>query len=420
MKIGVIGSRQFLKDIERLKEKYREVSFYKYLYESPVEAEGLIRSAEERMDVWLFSGVIPYFYARSVVKRKGLLYTFAPFTEIMVTLSLFKLFYQEGITMNKVSLDLPDQRTIHGVLNQLGADDEVKFVKDYAWIYKGLPERDALDLDEFVDYHRSLYESGETLIALTSIHAVYDRLISHGVPARYMIQAESAILEGIERAIQIGMLEQEKKSQVAVIRMDGSYQAVQDPFIRLLNGTVAQHENSWNLYSTRGAVEEKFDPMQLVKTGGVPVIGIGFGQTLRRAELHAHDALQYAKKHQGNGPAVYVLNDKDVLSEWKAEHNVQIKVKSDSEDVMRIAEEIDLSAKAVHLFLSFITDGDAPAFTANDFAAYTGKSRRSAERMIKKFVEYQYIRHAGTERPYDQGRPRAVYRATEKLLSYVD
>ncbi|MFB1083066.1 hypothetical protein [Jeotgalibacillus sp. JSM ZJ347] len=420
MKIGVIGSRQFLEDIEKLKERYREVSFYPYLYESPDEAESIIRSVEEKMDVWLFSGIIPYFYARSAVKQKKLLYTFAPFTEIMVALSLFKLFYQEGITMSRVSLDLPDQRTIHGVLKQLGADHEVKFIKDYAWIYKELSEQKTLDLDAFVNYHRSLYESGETLIALTSIHAVYDQLLSLGVPARYMIQAESATLEGIEKAIQIGRLEQEKKSQVAVIKVDGSYKAINDPFIRLLNGTVTQQDDSWNLYSTRGAVEENFDAEQLLGAGDIPVIGIGFGQTLRRAELHAHDALQYAKKHQHSGPAVYLLNDKDVLLDWNAEHKVQIKVKSDSVDVLRIAEEIDLAAKAVHLFLSFIIDGDAPAFTANDFAAYTGKSRRSAERMIKKFVEFQYIQHAGTERPYDQGRPRAVYRATEKLLNQVD
>ncbi|PPA71053.1 hypothetical protein [Jeotgalibacillus proteolyticus] len=420
MKIGVVGSRQFLEDIERLKGRYGKISFYPYLYESPVEAEELIRSAEDRMDVWLFSGVIPYFYALPEVKRQALLYTYAPFTEIMVTLSLFKLFYQEGILIKEVSLDLPDQQTVHHVMSQLGANDEVCHIKDYAWIYKGQPNRDELNLEEFVRYHKSLYESGETAMALTSIHAVYDRLVSLGVPAQYMIQAESATVEGIERAIQIGRIEQEKKSQVAVIKVEGSYRNDYNSFIRSLNGTVKQNKNNWNLYSTRGAVEDKLYALLQGRRDELPVVGIGFGKTVRRAELHAEDALQYAKKKHRETAVAYLLDDKDVLSEWKAERTLHLKVKTDSEKVMHIAEEIDLAAKAVHLFLSFITDGDSHAFTANDFAAYTEKSRRSAERVIKKFVEYDYIKNAGTERPYDQGRPRAVYSATDKLLNYVD
>nr|WP_255551463.1 HTH domain-containing protein [Sporosarcina sp. E16_8] len=48
-------------------------------------------------------------------------------------------------------------------------------------------------------------------------------------------------------------------------------------------------------------------------------------------------------------------------------------------------------------------------FTANDLALYLDVSRRTAERTLKKLVDYKYATIIGEEMTYRQGRPRALY-----------
>jgi hypothetical protein len=442
MRIGIIGSEQFYQEIELLKVNYPRAEFIPFLYTSPLEAYKLISPNKEKVDVFLFSGIIPYFYSKEVIREENITATFVPFSQLMVSLSLFRLVHQKNIPFDRISIDLPDRKDVIDVLTHLSEENSVKHILDYPWIYHNdKSNHHTINVQEFVRFHERLYELSEVDYCLTSIHAVYDELKRKNIPAMFMIQTKSSTIQGIEDAIALGELKKQRQSQIAVLNieihcLEEMRESDNQPFnreieemSRHLNGRLVTEERfNWKIYTTRGALdfynhEDCFKKMIHHPKTNV-YVGIGYGLSLKSAEQNAEDALLYAiKKKSSTGINVWLIDESkrlmpiDVIN--GPEYTNAHLIKGDTHSVKRLAEEIGLSIKNVNRMIDFLAYYPDPTFTADDFANFYHITRRTAERIIKPFYDHQLLINVGEEKPFEKGRPRIVYMPHSKLKSII-
>lgn len=438
--VGVLGSNLFIEAVSKHYSLFPEVSFVSYTYESPREINHLIEKAGREVDFLLFSGIIAFYYGQKKRAEYPLKATYIPFNELMVTMSLLSVSYREKIPLKEMSIDLPNHDLLHHVLTETEISDRPLFVKDYPWIYKMEKDIQPLNIPEFVRYHAELYQEKKTAFALTSIHAVYEELQKLGIPSTYMIQPERSLKEGLEKAVTLAKLNKTKESQIAVISIKiRDYPTSNDQVFRLqllqhlheigkrLNARVSmEHYQPFLVYTNRGSLEAVQNDRNLQfilaleeKIKGPLEIGIGFGYTMNDAENHAAQALQFAEKHCAEKTTIFVLDENKKLIGPLFENEKQYVLKNENPNIQKLAEELKMNAKNLNRFIDFIHVHQFRSFSAQDLAGYFEISRRSAERLIKRFLDQELLVIAGEEQPYDQGRPRALYNITGKLKEYI-
>jgi hypothetical protein len=442
MRIGIIGSEQFYQEIEMLKINYPHVEFIPFLYTSPLEAYRLISPNKEKVAVFLFSGIIPYFYSKEVIREENITATFVPFSQLMVSLSLFRLVHQKNIPFDRISMDLPDRKDVIDVLAHLNEQHSVKHILDYPWIYQNeKTNHHTINVQEFVSFHERLYELSEVDYCLTSIHAVYDELKRKNIPAMFMIQTKSSTIQGIEDAIALGEMKKQRQSQIAVLNIEvhgleemcdsdkQQFNREIGEMSRHLNGKLVKEEyGKWKIYTTRGALDlynQKNWSNTIFRHPNPNIyVGIGYGPSLKNAEQNAEDALLYAiKKKSSTGINIWLIDESkrlmpiDVLN--RPENTKAHLIKGDTHSVKRLAEQTGLSIKNVNRMIDFLAYYPDQTFTADDFANYFHITRRTAERIIKPFYDHQLLINTGEEKPFEKGRPRIVYSPNIKLKSII-
>ncbi|GMA61344.1 hypothetical protein GCM10025859_17840 [Alicyclobacillus fastidiosus] len=261
----------------------------------------------------------------------------------------------------------------------------------------------------------------KTKFALTSIDFVYNRLCELGVPCAAIISPENTIFETLKRAADYGQLAVSKNAQIAVgmitVNQNDEFSTTgkfnQDAMIavhqmllqvgRTTEATVHQFGlDQFIIYGTRGSVEQiisyfespdTFEKIERVINITVS-IGFGFGRTAKTAEENARIALYYASKNTLSSKAFLVTDEKEVIgplySDRKSYH-----LKSESSEVLDLAERAGVSVTTIHKLLQFLKLRTENRFTAKDLAEYFEVGRRSAERMLKKFMEHKLVEVGG-------------------------
>ncbi|MFC9601319.1 hypothetical protein ACFTQL_26485 [Peribacillus butanolivorans] len=438
--IGVLGSNLF---IDAISENYRlfpEISFVNYTYDSPWEIDHLIDKAGKEVDFLLFSGAIAFHFGQKKVNEYRLMATYVPFNELVVSLSLFSIYFHEKIPLEKISIDLPKQEFLDHVLKEIHITDRTLFVKEYPWIFNLEEEKEPFDISQFVRFHADLYKEKKTQFALTSIHAVYEELQKLLIPSICMVQQQQSLKEGLERAITLTRLKKTKDSQIAVISIKvTNYPTHQDEQVfrlqmlqnlheiaRQLNARVSLNQHQpFLIYTNRGsleAVQKERNLQKILELEGKihsPLkIGIGYGYTMNDAENHATEALYFTEKHSKEKTTIFLLDEDKKLIGPLFENEKQYALKNEDQDIQFLSDQLKMTAKNLIRFFDFIRLHQFRSFSAQELADYLAVSRRSAERLIKRFLEHEFLTITGEEQPYEQGRPRALYNISEKLKKY--
>ncbi|WP_152966711.1 hypothetical protein [Sporosarcina globispora] len=369
----------------------------------------------------MFSGIIPYHYAKKILIHFPIGSSYLSFNENMVALSLLSIYYHRSLTLSEVSIDLPRREFLEGVLSEAGIAESASFVKEYPWIYDSLEERE-LSIEEFVTYHSALYEDKKTALALTSIHAVYDQLQERGIPSMFMIQSVPTIKGGLEKAITLAELNQSKNSQVAAVCFKNIGNEQITLFAKSMQAKVTSSDSGLQLVlSNRGVLQtlilnQKLAGLfnEMTTIYGKISFGIGYGYTVKEAESHAITALEFAEKKPVER-AVYLLDEEKKLTGPLFQNEERYALKNEDPLVKKLSGELKMSSKNLSRFLYFLQVHDFRPFSSHELADYFTISRRSAERMIKKLLDQQLLQVAGEEQPYEQGRPRSLYQAGSKL-----
>lgn len=464
IKIAAFGSEQFLNRLVTLAENVTDLTVVPYVYRHPEETPLILKQATD-CDVLLFTGMLPYFFAKQTIREVDIPAVSIPFHETMVTLSLFHIYYHKRVPLARISIDIPDRQYVDRVLAELDIQETPLHVQDYKWIFDDRATGRLFDVDQFVAVHERLWQAHKVDVVLTSIHAVYDRLKAKGVDCVRMIDSEENMMASLKRAKAVGQLEKSKRAQIAVgivaldrlaRQTDDGTQAHNDTLINddiqshddtktaihKMRRALAQFANRMNasvqyvdeekgkmmLYSTRGGVEHvtnRFRDMRFLYALEEALqmtvrAGFGFGVTAKDAEEHAQIALAHARQTEGMSSAFIVTEEQLVIGPLNVTREVDRKkyhLRTVDKHIQRIAQQTRLSVSNVTKVLAFNRARGGERFTSHQLADYLGVSRRTAERILKKLHEERFVHVVGEEQPYQHGRPRAVYELADDTMA---
>ncbi|MED1796134.1 transcriptional regulator [Brevibacillus nitrificans] len=431
IRVAVITPEDFAPRITAHAEHFNDIKFTTYIYRNPMECETLVQQIQD-CDVLLFAGPLPYYYGtRRSTRKQQLSSVYIPSDEYTLTLNLGHILLNREEGLRFLSVDTPKQRYLEQAVAEWQLDCSGWHVKDYSQIVDG--EGTPFDPEDMIRFHRENFESGRCNLILTSVDYVYDRLRLLDIPCINMIVPEKSIRETVARAAHFGQLMISENAQIAVglaainqLEEGGGTQPdagimLQQMLLDLGKETDASIQqlglDQFIIYGTRGSIEQmtrNFTQMPAVGNMedlfGVSIsMGFGFGMTAKEAEAHARIGLFHARKQERSSSAFLVTHEKEVIGPLSA-NSKTFHLKSENRDLLHVAEQTGISVATVSKLSAFIKLRRENSFTATDLAEYLQLSRRSAERVLKKMVNHQFVVPVGEEQPYRQGRPRAVYR----------
>ncbi len=406
IKIAVIGSADFCERTRQLTSSRVDIELNSYVYEEPQQAPDLIRSLTP-CDVLFFSGSLPYLYAKDALENVPIPSVHLKQDETEIAVTLLHLALQRSLDLKRISIDVRSKQNIESVLKDLNCTTESPFVHIL---------QDNEPIQAIIAFHKQLALQQKTDIAITSVHAVHEQLQQQNIPAMKMIDPESSILRTIELAKQQAILHKSNSAQIAVGIVKNSDCSLDtasaiEKMSSILQAHWEEQNRTFTLFTTMGNVEQALKRNDFLsgyqQLFGKAKLAFGYGETIIEATENAQFALDFIQ--QNDDHSFYVLDSDKKMHGPFPKTGVAIEMKVNDPALVAMAEKTKLSPANVSKLLSFSHSRQTKQFTAHDLALYLNVSRRTAERTLKKLVEFNYAKIIGEEMAYKQGRPRSLY-----------
>ncbi|TQR20458.1 transcriptional regulator [Psychrobacillus vulpis] len=403
-RIAVLGSTDFIERLKQLEEELPTIRLDYYIYNSPIEAIDIVPNITP-CDAVFFSGSLPYLYTKERREQLPVPTHYLKQDGTAIATTLLSTCYSNFIPIQEISIDLIEPQLVHGLLQDVGQSEQ----HPYMMIIDP-----TFNLQEVVAFHSKLQENGQSSLAITSIHAVYQELRVNNISVIPMIDPKSSIIKGIEETKSMALLAKSQSAKIAV----GYIQLMNDSTISdevlkkissSIHASVVKSEDYfYTLFSTQGAVQKALENntintwLNLVSS---PLkVAFGFGKTVTEATKNAKDALPYVAENT----AYLITDNKELLGPYP-NNQKQVQLKTNDPVLAQLAKETTLSPANLSKIMQFSRSHKSTEFTAYDLEIYLQVSRRTTERILKKLVNHGYAHIIGEEMTYQQGRPRAVY-----------
>ncbi|WP_066391546.1 helix-turn-helix domain-containing protein [Neobacillus mesonae] len=407
-KIAFIGSGESLTRIQPVAANLLDIEIDPYIYQEPQEAADLVTQIKP-CDVVLFAGALAYYFSKKQLESLPIPCIYLATDEMAVASSFLSILYTKHITLERISIDMIDSSVVYNVLTEFESDVSKMHVLDYQNMLES-----HFDLGKIVTFHKKLWDQGKIDLALTSVHAVYHRLESLGIPAMRLTDPKFSLRRCLEIARAEAELFKRKSAQVAVGYINAAVLDEQpNALIHELPAPIQRLEDGlFVFYSTRGEIEALIGQNQFydfMNNWDEPIkMGIGYGATFIDAEQNAKAALKFSEK-DADSKCWYILTEEKQLLGPFPHENRQHQLKNDHPEIVQIAKQTRLSPGNLSKMIEFSKSRKDVHFTAADLADYLKVTRRSTERILKKLADHSYVKVVGEEMTYQQGRPRAIY-----------
>lgn len=421
--IGIIGPKDLVAHSAELMKKHPRLVPVELPYENETfTMDSVAQGLEQNVHSFLFTGYLPYFTATSQgLSRPAFFYSLADTGLVQL---LFQLQVHDGINAERVSIDTLRRTEIYDVYNELGLSTDALHINS-----KSLEH---FSLAQYVEFHKSLYESGQVDAAITAVNSVYRKLKAEGVRV-YRVVPTKATMERTLNLISTfvdGEIARDGQLMFQVFRVGDEKTKLSAAKFNLLCDRLQEYARSHhgalfitnhheiiilinqgifkkysNLYESIPELDHVEDEL------GVPLyLGIGMGRTARDAVNNSRDALRLSQsKHNSNA---YIINeDKEVLGPLKlrSETPSSFLLRTQSSYLYELSQKTDLSVstltKLQHL-LDDINDNHVTSKTIKDGLQVT---LRSANRILKQLVAEGVAVEVGVEDHISRGRPRRIY-----------
>jgi len=435
IRIGVVGPGDSVALIEEVAVEYLDrMSVTGYIYEDASEVPELIAQNDPAVDMWMFSGKVPYRYAIAV-KRSAKPKLYMPHTGTSIYRVLLYL-AKEQIPVGSMSFDTFSHQEIVETFDDAETPLPRIFVNDY----DGVVSASAL-----TKFHLDLWNAGETKVAVTCFYATYQELKRQGVTAFRIWPTKSNIRTMLDLAVSKADAILSKAGQIAIqhISIDGFDDFSRDAvsgyavlkvelqlheillgFAESVKGAIVMQGNGrFTIYSTRGVMEEitrGFSHMPITEEIGrcLPISvsgGIGFGDTAYNANENAMIALGLAHR-KGKSKWMVVLDDQTVIGPLDSELQIKYSIRSKAADTLLLAKQLNVSGTTLNRLISVFAKIDGETLGAETLARHLSMTERNARRLLGTLSAHGMAVEAGEEYR-GAGRPRKMYRIdVQKIL----
>ncbi len=421
-RIGLIGPEDSLSRILRSASRFTDrVELVPKVYTDKSESIELSKTLEHKVDVILFSGIIPFrivHYANAIETPC----IYIPRVGMSVIKPLWEM-RDKGECFDRVSID------------SIFREDVEEAVEEFGFMFKAL---EVLNYEEDTSYealaemHAALYREGRIDVAMTGLSKTHAILIATGIPCYKIFPDKYIIREYIQKAIYIAEATKLKSYQIAIIifrlRSGSASIATEYDFLRIKNAFESllidyakgiyssmfpSGHDEYILYTTRGTLDEDQGLRILLKSAGNSRIefsgGLGFGVTAFNAEANARKALDRSSSTQGSS-MFSVDVDGSIEGPLAAPGQaLAYNLSESSEEVRQIAKEAGLSPSYVTKIRALMRVTKKTRFDVEELATGLDVSLRSARRILQGIAGAGKAEMVALESTSRSGRPRKLY-----------
>lgn len=294
---------------------------------------------------------------------------------------------------------------------------------------------------DFVEFHRGLYDRGETTGAITTVPKVAAALGEAGVPVLTMAPSESTVRHALHTAGLLGSEAKLEGSRIVtmIVRVTRSalpphtgpssyaYQEFKLALYRELlqearpmdAAVLARDEHSYLVVTTMGSLRMATDDLTVApfiariadELATAVEVGIGLGRSTREAELNAQAAVD--KKGSGDTGTAFLVGPADTVVEIPA-HRRPAGRALDTAAGAEASKATDVLARLAHALSD--DHGDPSVLDAERVAELLDVSRQTARRTLRMLVDEGLAWPMPPARPSKVGRPPQLYQLlVEKL-----
>lgn len=424
IRLGIIGPRDSVKKISEVAQEFIDkIEIYENIYEVKEETLEILKDCQDKVDVILFSGHVPYYigkYANAIKK---------PAVSIpRVGTSILKVLWEiktMEIDYTKLSIDSVKQNAVEDIAKELDIAFEYLNVISY--------EED-ISYDKLAKYHYNLWKEGKINIAVTGLSKTYEKLKKLGVPVYKLKPTTFLIREHINKALYLANVKKIKATQIAIkivkIKNKNNNMSSEYDYLKIKNklekslieytksifGSIFPFgRDEYLIFATRGAIDNEGSPSEFQievdkKTNITFASGIGYGNTVYNAEFNARIALNHAMKKEYS--CLYIMDEKGTITGPIANSTNNLltyDLAVTDEKIRSIADKLNISAAYVSKIMAIMDKTYKNTFDAEELSNYLDISTRSARRILNGIVDGGYGQIIAKESKAKTGRPRQIY-----------
>ncbi|QBE49708.1 hypothetical protein [Leucobacter triazinivorans] len=449
VRIGFIGSEHSVERLRSTEELPAGIELRCYTYTDPLDTGAQYRAALAENDAVCFSGIIAHYHRRRELDSATPVLV-GRFNDYVLVASLLSATVRNRVPIPLLSIDVPNPEIVPTVERDTGVLLSPGQVFDYRWVYESRFSR-PVDIDALVDFHVARRERDGARLAITSVHAVHDRLQLAGVPVMFMVDAVQHEIDLLQAARQRVSVTRLKGSLLAAVYLTSSRGIAEESatagrrarLSAILEGfaTPVPHRlATWQqsgldlFYTTRSELDARLPELTAALGGeaGRPVavraaaehltpartaseigvedsvsLGAGIGRHIYEAEDRAMQALRRALAFPGDAA---FLVDEETRVHGPLGGPATVETARHTEPWLNaLAASASMQTRSVTRLLTFLGGRNFLPFTASEWAAASRTSPRTAERAVRKLLDAGAVVVVGQEQPLDAGRPRTVY-----------
>lgn len=434
MNIGIISaSNKTINKIIEIASTIDRISHYRFInfpYTDLNELPELLAQHIHEVDGWLFSGPNPYAIAKSIFNEKDNA-SYCNITGNEIYKSLLEYIYENDKKELYISIDCPfisdESLSYSAPLEELAIPKQNIFLHEYT-----LP----FDYSNILQFHKDLYESGKTTMALTTIHKVYLNLKELKIPVKRIYTSDTSIRQALNildqkltglyfKRTQVGLAIFKLVDYSSMVEKTGSSYKLQKLELELksqlldlcqkVNGYLSDKGNGYyEIFSSRGLLEDSTPLFQQMiaaiqlNLGLETICGIGFGTTVFSAQLNAHRALTSQK---GNTrPSIVIVNETGQITHFYEEGNtLTYRSATKTPELVAKLQTANVSITTYNKMLAIIKKMNLSTFTAAQLAQQLNVTERNVQRILVGLNKSGLIVCCGQENLNKRGRPTKIY-----------
>ncbi|PEL10476.1 hypothetical protein [Bacillus sp. AFS017336] len=429
-RIGLVGPAWSLERILGFSKEYeKEFEFFPFAYDEPVETKEIVKKHDRDVDVWLFSGQLPYNIAKKLLhSSEKLLYI--PHTEATVYKSLLNIMYFTGKLIRRLSVDMPIySNLLEDALLQLNTPFEQLYIKKL--------EEEEIDLEGILQFHLELWESNKTEGVLTNFPYIYQELKKREIPVEWISTSRVDIRQTLKllrekvkglyfKDSQIAVEFVEIENFESIIKKSKSPYHLQHIELRIknvlltlcerLNGSLIEKGyGKYLIYSSRGAIEREIKMLEntieqlSLESDSKVSVGIGFGETVFSAEKNAIESIQQSKE-MNKRKILIVQGNGEIIESFGSEEEISYAYRTDDQELLQKLKLGNISVKTFHKIENLIKRMGWSDFTTKNLAEQLNMTERNARRIVADLCEVELLECIGEESLSYRGRPSKIYR----------
>lgn len=422
--IQVIGPKETSASISSVIQKYfPELQSECIEYKQFTQATQIVQALKPPADIILFSGIMPYLYAKDVLPQRSIC-TYLYIGRDYIVKSLF-LAQRSGILLSRLSIDTFSETDVVDTLIELNIDPQT--IKLFNIPFK---ESNLLnEVEPITARHIHNYSVNKATCCLTTFYTVYTKLKNMDIPCIYMTPPSARIEDTIRLALLESANIDELGSNVVICAKIDDYdehsfyygnkgqQALNRgkiinrlyQFSEQLNGALIEGsaDSFWIFVNNTKLrhITDNFRDMRIQNeiSENFPhtlSIGIGYGSNIMQAKQFAEKALT---KALADGPNKTYLVKDNIISQISKPLPKHSEVNGTLVDIAdKVGISINILFKLIGIARMY---GLRKTFTAAELSILSKVNIRTINRALDKLEAHNYCEFIGKKNQRGAGRP---------------